>query len=202
MFAWTRRPELNPCLRTKSESTPMPMIQVIPESEATGLLAETYAAIRAQSGDVANIHRIHSLRPEALAAQFAMYRTIMLGENMELCRSEIELIATAVSIENSCDYCASLHAAALAQTCEQEGEPNPTVPSPELGEWNLTSRQRAILDTAAKLAHTPQAMADEDIACLRAEGLTDHGILELVLVSSYICFVNRIAMGLGVAEEI
>lgn len=44
-------------------------------------------------------------------------------------------------------------------------------------------------------------MAEDDLAPLRAEGLDDRGILEVVEVTAYFNFVNRLADGLGVSLE-
>ncbi len=60
---------------------------------------------------------------------------------------------------------------------------------------------RAILDYAVKLTRSPGDITQEDIAPLRACGLDDVAIHDLVSVTAYFAFVNRIADGLGVALE-
>ncbi len=48
-------------------------------------------------------------------------------------------------------------------------------------------------------------MTESDLGELRAVGLSDRDILDLTLIVAYFNFVNRIALGLGVAfsgEEI
>jgi alkylhydroperoxidase family enzyme len=42
-------------------------------------------------------------------------------------------------------------------------------------------------------------MTESDLGELRAVGLSDRDILDLALVVAYFNFVNRIALGLGVA---
>ena len=44
----------------------MPWIKVIDESEADGPLREAYAAVRGARGQVANILKVHSVRPRAM----------------------------------------------------------------------------------------------------------------------------------------
>ncbi len=65
----------------------------------------------------------------------------------------------------------------------------------------LPARGRAISDYAVKLARTPSAVVPDDLAPLRAAGLTDRDIHDACAVASYYCFVNRLANGLGVELE-
>ena len=44
-------------------------------------------------------------------------------------------------------------------------------------------------------------MTEEDVELLRAAGLSDRGIHDLVSVVAYFNFVNRMASGLGVELE-
>ena len=65
----------------------------------------------------------------------------------------------------------------------------------------LTERERALLDYAAKLTHSPGAMTREDLEPLRATGLEDRDILDANLTVAYFAYANRIADGLGVRLE-
>lgn len=65
----------------------------------------------------------------------------------------------------------------------------------------LSARERALLDYAAKLTRTPAAMVESDLEPLRAAGLSDEAILDANLTVAYYAYVNRIADGLGVALE-
>ncbi len=60
---------------------------------------------------------------------------------------------------------------------------------------------RAILDYAVKLTRSPGDITPDDIVLLRTHGLGDAAIHDLVAVTAYFAFVNRIADGLGVALE-
>ncbi len=65
----------------------------------------------------------------------------------------------------------------------------------------ISPAERALLDYAVKLAREPWAMQQEDIERLRSAGWSDAAILDLVIVTAYYSFVNRIAQGLGVELE-
>ncbi|NUO95639.1 MAG: peroxidase [Gemmatimonadaceae bacterium] len=65
----------------------------------------------------------------------------------------------------------------------------------------LGTRSRAFVTYAVKLTRTPHGVTAEDLAPLRAAGLTDRGIHDLAAVGASFNFVHRIAEGLGVALE-
>ena len=65
----------------------------------------------------------------------------------------------------------------------------------------LGARSRAFVDYALKLTLTPRTMTADDIAPLRAAGLSDAGVYDLNAVTAYFNFVNRVAQGLGLELE-
>jgi len=58
-----------------------------------------------------------------------------------------------------------------------------------------------MLAYAVKLTHAPGDMVAADVAALRSEGFSDRDILDIVEVTAYYAYVNRIADGLGVPTE-
>ena len=68
-----------------------------------------------------------------------------------------------------------------------------------LAELNVADR--AMLDYAAKLTLTPTAVTEADIQRLREVGFADRAILDIVQITAYYAYVNRIADGLGVSLE-
>ncbi len=65
----------------------------------------------------------------------------------------------------------------------------------------LSEKRQAMLVYAVKLTHTPGAMVKADVDALRTVGFSDRDILDIVEVTSYYAYVNRIADGLGVPTE-
>lgn len=65
----------------------------------------------------------------------------------------------------------------------------------------LSDKRRAMLVYAVKLTLTPGVMVREDVESLRAAGFSDRDILDIVEVTAYYAYVNRIADGLGVPTE-
>jgi uncharacterized peroxidase-related enzyme len=66
---------------------------------------------------------------------------------------------------------------------------------------DLSTKDRAMLDYAAKLTRRPGEMTERDVAALRDAGFDDRAIHDICAVTAYFAFVNRIADGLGVEVE-
>jgi uncharacterized peroxidase-related enzyme len=81
----------------------MPHIRLIEVDEATGELADEYAAAIARAGKVFNVVKAMCLNPRVLNRSMALYMAIMFGPS-ELSRLERELLAVVVSSANDCHY--------------------------------------------------------------------------------------------------
>ena len=81
----------------------MSWVRTIPESAATGQLAEIYEETRAKCGRVINLVRVQSLRADTMAIGRGLYRHLMDGPG-GLSRLQRVLIATVVSKVNGCVY--------------------------------------------------------------------------------------------------
>lgn len=81
----------------------MPWVTTVPESEATGPLAEVYAKAQERAGKVPNITKLQSLRPMTTARGFELYCQLMDAPT-GISRRERVLIATVVSKVNGCFY--------------------------------------------------------------------------------------------------
>jgi alkylhydroperoxidase family enzyme len=84
--------------------TPPAWIEVIPESEAEGELAELYDELRSRvTGRVDHVMMIHSLHPRSMRDHEQLYRTLMYGPG-GLSRAERETIGVVTSALNRCHY--------------------------------------------------------------------------------------------------
>ena len=107
---------------------------------------------------------------EVLRQRSKLFNTIMYGPR-GASRADRELAATAESRVNGCPYCASVHAQRFVQ---MKGDRELMLRLLDEGVGTeMPSKQRAIVDYSVKLAATPPAATKEDIAKLRAEGLSD-----------------------------
>jgi uncharacterized peroxidase-related enzyme len=176
----------------------MAWIDTVPPGGASGELRSLYDELERKRGKVAHILQVQSLRPAALKAHADLYMDLMFASG-GLARRERELIAVAVSRANRCDYCVAHHREALARY----------VTDPEFLDAlshgatppGATDRERALATYAAKLTSRPGDATQEDVEALRAAGLGDEDVLLANLIVAYFNFVNRIALGLGVAFD-
>jgi alkylhydroperoxidase family enzyme len=81
----------------------MPNIRLTEVDEASGPLADEYAAAIGRAGKVFNIVKAMCLNPTVLNRSMALYAAIMFGPS-ELSRADRELLAVVVSVANDCHY--------------------------------------------------------------------------------------------------
>jgi uncharacterized peroxidase-related enzyme len=80
---------------------------------------------------------------------------------------------------------------------------DPELPRAIRRDWRtapLSTRERAICAYAEKLTLDPAALGPGDVESLRREGLTDQGVLQVVLIAAFFNYVNRVADALGVGR--
>ncbi|MCK5247526.1 peroxidase-related enzyme [Candidatus Bipolaricaulota bacterium] len=174
----------------------MAWIRVVDESEADEGLLKVYQQVKGSRGKLSNILSVHSLNPPALQAHMDLYMTIMFGPS-GLSREEREMIAVVVSSADRCPYCIQHHAAALSHYWKDEDKLKSFID--DYRAIDLSPKMEAVLGYAFKLTTTPHAMVEADVQGLRGCDLTDEDVLTINLIVSYFNFVNRIALGLGVA---
>ena len=174
----------------------MAWIRIVEESEAGDALRKIYQQVKSSRGRISNILSVHSLNPPALQAHMDLYMAIMFDPS-GLTREEREMIAVVVSSADRCPYCIQHHAAALSHYWKDDAKLEMFIE--EYRAIDLSPKMEAVLDYADKLTKTPHAMIEDDVQRLRDCGLADEDILAINLIASYFNFVNRVALGLGVA---
>ena len=65
----------------------------------------------------------------------------------------------------------------------------------------ISNAERVMLEYAVKLTSETCTLSKEDISPLREAGFNDEAILDIVQVTAYFNFVNRLACGLGIELE-
>lgn len=113
-------------------------------------------------------------------------------------RAERELAATAVSLYNGCVYCASVHARLTARL---HGDPAPVRRFLAYGSTAVLGRRwKLIARFAAGLAPVPATAAEADVEALRALGLTELALVDLVHCAAFFGWANRLMLSLGSVE--
>ena len=154
-----------------------------------------FRAARERIGFVPNVFRAYAWRPERLSAWFAHFR-LLHEETPGLSAAEREMIAVVVSMANGCLYCLVAHGAAL-----REAWGDPVMADRITLDWRradgLTARQRAICALAEKVTVRPVECTEADLDDLRAHGLADEDVWDVLEVAAMYNFTNRMALAGG-----
>lgn len=65
----------------------------------------------------------------------------------------------------------------------------------------LSEADRRMLDFAVKLTREPRSMTQGDVETLRAAGFSDTAIHDVVQITGFFAYYNRLADGLGIDPE-
>ncbi|MFU8859866.1 MAG: peroxidase-related enzyme [Cyclonatronaceae bacterium] len=179
----------------------MPYIKTIDPESAGGQLKNIYENLLKTRGKIAEIHKIQSLNPDALAAHMDLYMAVMFGKS-PLKRYQREMIGVVVSATNRCEYCINHHEQALLAYWKDEEKTRLLISNRQV--LDLSESDRLMCDLAEKLTLNQNTDYSGCITDLKGAGLEDRAILDAVQVIAYFNFVNRLVLGLGVtftAEE-
>ena len=169
---------------------PVPADDDLPED-----VGKLFAKAREKLGFVPNVFRAYAFRPDRLRAWFTHFRA--LHEPTEhLDAADRELVAVVVSSANRCLYCLVAHGAALRQAWG-----DPVMADRITLDWRradaLTDRQRAICALAEKVTRSPVECDEADLDALRAHGLSDEDVWDVIEVAAMYNFTNRLAQAGG-----
>ena len=141
-------------------------------------------------GMIPNVLQANAFDIDKLNAFTGFYNDVMLADS-GLSKLEREMIAVVVSSINRCFYCLVAHGAAVRQ---MSGDP-------ALGEMlvmnyrvaPLDTRQRAMLDFAAKMTTASATIEEPDRQTLRDAGFSDRDIWDIANVAGFFNMTNRVA---------
>ena len=126
---------------------------------------------------------------ESLKVRSPLFNGIMYDKG-GLSRAEREIGALGASIVNRCIYCAAVHASRHAQLTKDTTVTDELFARGE--EADLGPRDRAIFDFARKLSAAPSEAGPEDMAALKAAGLDEAEVLDLILSTALFGWANRL----------
>ncbi|MEF2280062.1 peroxidase-related enzyme [Deinococcus sp. YIM 134068] len=164
------------------------------EIEVPEAVRKLWGKAEANLGFVPNVFRAQAVNGEQFLAWWG-YFNLLLNKEGFLSNAERELVAVAVSAANRCVYCAVSHGAALR---EYSGDPiKADAVAVNWRQADLTERERTLAAYAEKLTLRPAEVTEADLTPLRAAGLDDHQIMELVQVIGMFNLTNRVSSALG-----
>jgi uncharacterized peroxidase-related enzyme len=163
----------------------MAFITTVTEDAATGLLRDLYDAELAGQGYIANYTQLLSARPEVYAAWRALIGAIR--SHMHLRRYELVTFAAAAALR--CSYCLLAHGAVLRKNFFSAAEV--AAIATDYRTAGLPAEDVAIMAFAQKVTLAAHTVTQGDVDSLRAYGLTDAEILDIVLATAARNFFSK-----------
>ncbi len=166
----------------------MAWIKIIDEEQASGELKAQYEDVRQRRGHISNVMKAHSLDPKTMRLHLDLYLHLMFGKS-SLTRVQREMIAVVVSQTNNCRYCVTHHGEALLAHVRHQALLESL--KRDFASASTTTKDKAMLQYAAKLTRSPGSVSESDVEEVRRAGFVDEGILRINLIASYFNFANR-----------
>lgn len=153
------------------------------------VLDESHAQARSSDYYLTLVHQPTMLRHRSTA-----YNAIMYAPG-GLPRAERELGALVVSVTNGCVYCTSVHAQRYAQLARRTDTVEQVFTDPATA--GSTPREQAIARLARAVTLRPQSLGAVDLEPLRAQGLGDQDLIDLLHAVAIFGWANRLMHNLG-----
>lgn len=189
-----RYPELTPPnVFTQEELGWVPWLEPKPESELT---EDDYTALVERSRAASPYFRLLVRDPVVLGARTRADNDIFYNTDAGLGRAEREISAAAASRTNGCLFCASVHSRfATIQAPSRRDDVQRLLDEGIDGEQD--ERWTAIIEAAAALTATPSRFGSAHVEALRAAGLDDQAIVDVVQSAAFFNWANRLMLSLG-----
>jgi alkylhydroperoxidase family enzyme len=148
------------------------------------------AFIDVPDGDGANLERAFGLRPEVFAVWQQLVTAVKATSDER--RYELATLAAARRLRSS--YCSLAHGKVLAEQF-YDFESVPALPE------RVDAADRAIMAFAEQVVTDATAITQADVDELRAHGLSDGEIFDVVLAATIRCFFSKTLDALGVQPD-
>ena len=164
---------------------PVPELADLPDD-----IRERILAVQEKSGFVPNVFLALAHRPDEFRAFFA-YHDALMEKETGLSKGEREMIVVATSGLNQCIYCVVAHGAIL-----RIREKNPHLADQVATNYrnaDISDRQKAMLDFAAKISLNAHDVNDADFDILCDHGFSEEDIWDIGAISAFFSMSNRMA---------
>ena len=171
-------------------------IDTIPEDAATGAVADYYRHQHESWGFLPNYARLFSSRPDVAEAWNRLNLAIRGGMDRRM--FEIATIAAARALHST--YCTVAHSKFLRDVCGDEETLERLADDPSGA--GLSPQDRAVFEFATRVATDAAATRQADVDALRAHGLTDTDVANVVFAVAARSFFTRVLDGLGAQLDV
>jgi uncharacterized peroxidase-related enzyme len=183
--------------RVAPSTTNLPMADELEANEEVRALFAQFRERFART-DLPGILLCFATNPALLKGMIQIAEGLLFGDSL-LSRRHKETIATFVSRQNACPYCADSHAVFLGA---QGGSPEMicALQNGDLNAQLFTSAELALLKFAGKVNSNSSAVTRADVETTMQAGWTEAQLEETVHIAALFAAFNRIANGFGLAS--
>ena len=173
-------------------------LPLIEEHDATGDVADIYDAFKRQmqAPFVPNMMKAIAVSESGLKMHMGMLASFY--EHLTLPQALVSIICFSIAEKSNCTYCSSAH----ELTCRTLGVDEATLRTiaDDLGAVN-PERVRAIIEFSLKAAKYPQKLEPADYDAVRAHGITNDEIVEIIMVAGVAVYSDILADALKIEVE-
>ena len=167
----------------------MSLLKVATIEEAEGEVKEIFQEIEATFGMLPEGISFWSLNPKALKAQWESIKAVFSKD--EDSQKMHTIIRYLVSEKNHCEYCVGLNGAMLMNMFSMSEEELKALGN-NLESANLTPKNQALLELAMSAIVEPKAVNNDKLQELRAMGISEEEMFNIVLSASQMLVVNTL----------
>lgn len=175
----------------------MSYVNELKEMQADARLREIYRGIEQGFGFLPNFFKALGPMPAAIEAQLQLNAAVM--EDGALTKIQKEQIGVVVSGINASSYCMFIHLELLQRFGVEKSLARKLTTDYENAA--VDAKLKALFRYADKLTRAPYDIEDADIEAVRKAGWEDAALRETVLTVAFFNYVNRVSLGLGLAND-
>jgi uncharacterized peroxidase-related enzyme len=177
---------------------PVSALPIIDEAEATGEVAQIFATIRREMGlpYIPNAAKTLAVSPAALGIFCDITRSY--DQRATLPQSLVSMILYSIAKSNDCKYCSATNELACRTLGVDEAALETLVE--DLPSFT-PQRVRIIIEFALKIAHDRQNLVEEDYNKLRAQGISNAELVEIILIAAQGVFNDIVADALMIEVD-
>jgi uncharacterized peroxidase-related enzyme len=172
-------------------------LQTIAESDATGSVADIYAAQKGKLGFVMEAMQCLTARPDLLPAYMEFYKKVMDGFTLTMREWRLITLIAAKHIPST--YCSHVYS---KQLLEHLGSKEAVLAvQRDFRTAGLPTKDVEMLAYAEKVTNEASSVTQADIDRLRKVGFSDPQISDIALCAAFRNFVSRFFDAMGAGTE-
>jgi uncharacterized peroxidase-related enzyme len=170
-------------------------VLINPQGGPPDEVREWYDEQTARWGYLPNYAAAFASRPEVARAWTAL--NVAVRDGMDRRRFELATVAAARALRST--YCTAAHSKFLRDVCGDEATMLAIAADPDGA--TLDAPDRAVVAFARKVATDAASVDEDDVGPLRALGLSDNDIADIVFAVAARCFFATVLDGVGICAD-